>query len=154
MADNCVLHKMSGKLNLPYQAFALLCLVFPFPNHLQVSSPATSGVFLANSSCGASRSCLSPLPFSSGSPEDSVLQQAPSPSKPCSIHSCSVSHARICSPSLHTLNTNQPFLSLADTVWQHYFWCMCKQAFTASIVLVFLSMLTSRSNMHSTILTL
>ena len=65
MADNCVLHKMSGKLNLPYQAFALLCLVFPFPNHLQVSSPATSGVFLANSSCGASRSAfllfLSPL---------------------------------------------------------------------------------------------
>ena len=148
MADNCVLHKMSGKLNLPYQAFACLpsLPIFkkPFPNHLQVSSPATSDVFLANFSCGASRS----------SREDSVLQQAPSPSKPCSIHSCSVSHARICSPSLHTLNTNQPFLSLADTVWQHYFWCMCKQALTANIVLVFLSMPTSPSNMHSTILTL
>ena len=36
MADNCVLHKMSGKLNLPYQAFALLCLLFPsLRNHSQ-----------------------------------------------------------------------------------------------------------------------
>ena len=57
MADNYVLQKMSGKRpNLPYQAFALLCIALPsfpvfnkpFLRNSQDSSPATSEVFVAN----------------------------------------------------------------------------------------------------------
>ena len=136
IADNWVLQKMSGKLNLPYQAFAWLCIALPsfpvfnkpFLRHPQDSSPATPQVFVANASCGASRSWRFPLLFFSGSPEDSLLQQAPSPSKPCSIHSWYLRQP--CNNFLWLVltlvNTNQPspLLFSVDTVWQHYFLCV------------------------------
>ena len=124
MADNWVLQNMSGKLNLPYQVFALLCLLFPswtkpFLRHPQDSSPATSEVFVVNSPCGASSSWLSPLPFFSGSPEDSLLQQTPSPD----ISQVAMQQFSLL---LTLLNTNQPspLLSSVDTVWQHYVLCV------------------------------
>ena len=59
MADKCVLQELSDKRNLPYQAFALLCLLFPsltkpFLRHPQDSSPTTPEVFEASAPCGAS----------------------------------------------------------------------------------------------------
>ena len=124
MADNWVLQNMSGKLNLPYQAFALLCLLFPswtkpFLRHPQDSSPATSEVFVVNSPCGVSSSWLSPLPFFSGSPEDSLLQQTPSPD----ISQVAMQHFSLL---LTLLNTNKPspLLFSVDTVWQHYVLCV------------------------------
>ena len=124
MADNWVLQKMSGKLNLPYQVFALLCLLFPswtkpFLRHPQDSSPATSEVFVVNSPCGASCSWLSPLPFFSGSPEDSLLQQTSSPD----ISQVAMQQFSLL---LTLLNTNQPspLLFSVDTVWQHYVLCV------------------------------
>ena len=50
-------------------------------------------------------------PLSSGSPEGSFLQQAPSPLKPfaaSSLCSLSGSHTRICTHSLQLLNANEP----------------------------------------------
>ena len=127
MADNWVLQKMSGKLNLPYQAFALLCITLPsfpifnkpFLRHPQDSSPAKPDVLVANSPCGPSRSWLSPLPFFSGSPEDSLLQQTPSPD----ISQVAMQQFSLL---LTLLNTNQPspLLFSVDTVWQHYVLCV------------------------------